>query len=710
MHRSRAVFCSIFVALLSIPALAQGNSRLYRGSVVHPLTGPSNASPAAIVGQFLRTQGFDGPTVASIVSVAQQNSPRSGIVQARMEQRLGGLRIYDTELKAALTGRGALIHLIENVVPVSTPVRTARADERQALRAALLTLYPTLNIPLTVAGRDGGDTVLFVRDPFFHSEPRVTRVITPDATGALRQAFLVETWSESGNLLHETLVSGEGVVLSAELRTNTDSYNVFTIDPSKTPQSVVSGPGAGNAQSPAGWLFAGAQNTISIAGNNAHAYLDADNNGAPDAGGTSVTDGNFLTAWDGTVTPATDANRNVAIQNLFFLNNAFHDELYRHGFDEAAGNFQENNFGLGGRGSDSVNAEGQDGGGTDNANFATPRDGRNPRMQMYLWTGKPSHEVVIGGASYGAGGAAFGPALNATGITAIVAIANDGTAPTSDACEALPAGSLSGQIGLVDRGTCTFVTKVKNAQNAGAVGVIVANNQGDSILDMGGTDATITIPSVFVGQTDGNAIRASAGASGTIRLKDPPALQRDGDLDSDIVYHEYCHGLTWRMIGRMDGALSGAIGEGMSDGCSVLMNQDDVVGEYSFSDPRGIRTAPYHNFPRTYSSVTGTEVHFDGEVYGAIVWRMFENFQAAGVSKDVLFDYVVDGMNFTPAHPSFEDMRDGILQSVANSGSGHDCLVWRAFASYGVGVGAKATVRGSNVIVTESFTLPPQCP
>jgi hypothetical protein len=424
-----------------------------------------------------------------------------------------------------------------------------------------------------------------------------------------------------------------------------------------------------------------------------------------------VLDGNFLTAANLSVAPTTSDNQNVAVQNLFFHNNVIHDLLYQHGFDEAAGNFQEDNFGLGPRrsDSDSVNAEAQDGGGTDNANFATPRDGQNPRMQMFLWTGKPSHEVVVGSTFYAAAGAAFGPALNATGTTAQVAEANDGTAPTSDACEAIPAGSLSGKLALIDRGTCGFVVKVKNAQDAGAVGVIMVNNAGDGIFTMGGVDATITIPSVFVGQTDGNAIRAAIPTTATIRLKDPPALQRDGDLDTDIVYHEYGHGLTWRMIGRMSGPMSGAIGEGMSDVLAIVINNNDRVGEYSFSDPIGIRSAPYTGYTRTYGDVAGTGVHFDGEVYAAIGWRLLEIFQANGLNKDDLLGYMVDGMNFTPTGPNFEEMRDGILQSVANSNPGHECLIWEAFAQYGVGVGAQGRVRGSSVVITESFTKPAQC-
>jgi extracellular elastinolytic metalloproteinase len=142
--------------------------------------------------------------------------------------------------------------------------------------------------------------------------------------------------------------------------------------------------------------------------------------------------------------------------------------------------------------------------------------------------------------------------------------------------------------------------KVKNAQTAGAVAAIVANNQGDSIFTMGGTDNTITIPSVFISRSDGITIRGGLPANGTVRLTDPPPLQRDGDIDSDVMWHEYGHGLTWRMIGKMTGPLSGAVGEGMSDVLAVIANEDDRIGEYSFDDPLGIRTFPYTNYPRTY--------------------------------------------------------------------------------------------------------------
>ena len=164
------------------------------------------------------------------------------------------------------------------------------------------------------------------------------------------------------------------------------------------------------------------------------------------------------------------------------------------------------------------------------------------------------------------------------------------------------------------------------------------------------------------------------------------------------MFHEYGHGLSWRMIGGMSGPLAGAVGEGNSDGIAMLINGDDRIGEYVSSNPAGIRRYPYAGFPLTYKDVTGAEVHNDGEIYAAIVWRMMELFTDA--RRADLFRYVVDGMNYTPSTPAYEDMRDGILASVASGPAKSDCsLVWQAFAQFGVGVGASGVVN-SNWIFT----------
>ena len=122
--------------------------------------------------------------------------------------------------------------------------------------------------------------------------------------------------------------------------------------------------------------------------------------------------------------------------------------------------------------------------------------------------------------NYSAGTASFGPALTAAGVTGPIALVNDGAGVTSDACEALAAGSLTGMIGLADRGTCTFVIKVKNMQNAGAIGGLIADNAPNNPpAGLGGADPTITIPSVLITQASGNTLKANlAGLTGKLGL------------------------------------------------------------------------------------------------------------------------------------------------------------------------------------------------
>lgn len=116
------------------------------------------------------------------------------------------------------------------------------------------------------------------------------------------------------------------------------------------------------------------------------------------------------------------------------------------------------------------------------------------------------------------GTAAFGPAISAPGITAPLALVNDGIAPTSDGCEALPAGSLSGKIALIDRGLCGFAVKTKIAQDAGALAVIIANNVAGAPPGMAGVDPTITIPTVSISLADANAIKAQLGGGVSVTL------------------------------------------------------------------------------------------------------------------------------------------------------------------------------------------------
>ncbi|MBK6989106.1 MAG: M36 family metallopeptidase [Bacteroidetes bacterium] len=148
--------------------------------------------------------------------------------------------------------------------------------------------------------------------------------------------------------------------------------------------------------SPFGWHddngVTGAEYTITR-GNNVYAYDDIANQDAPGSSpdGTSLLNFDFPANLSQPASTYTDAS-NV---NLFYVNNMVHDYLYHYGFDEVSGNFQEFNYSGSGAGNDYVVAEAQDGGGTNNANFSTPDDGQNGRMQMYLWSGVAQSTLVI---------------------------------------------------------------------------------------------------------------------------------------------------------------------------------------------------------------------------------------------------------------------------------------------------------------------------
>ncbi|MFK8030066.1 MAG: PA domain-containing protein [Gammaproteobacteria bacterium] len=141
--------------------------------------------------------------------------------------------------------------------------------------------------------------------------------------------------------------------------------------------------------------------------------------------------------------------------------------------------------------------------------------------------------------------ASYGPQISGIGLSGNVVLIDDGTDTATDGCEALTpasAAAVAGNIALIDRGNCNFTVKTVNAQNAGAIGVIVANNNGDGLPPMGGNDASVTISSVGITLADGDAIKAElpgvevsfffdpnrlagANADGLVRLFAPGGVQ-----------------------------------------------------------------------------------------------------------------------------------------------------------------------------------------
>jgi Zn-dependent metalloprotease len=199
-----------------------------------------------------------------------------------------------------------------------------------------------------------------------------------------------------------------------------------------------------------------------------------------------------------------------------------------------------------------------------------------------------------------AGTASFGPELDGTGVTGDLVLANDGVAPGSDACTALPVGSMTSKIGLIDRGSCAFTIKVKNAQDAGAIGVVVADNVAGGVSGMGGTDATITIPSLRITLAKGNEIKGALG-SDTVNV----TLKLAPDPTSEDSYR-------W-LSGEDDPAFGGAIRDMWTPTCYGDPGKvSDIEYFCDSSDSGGVHSnsgVPNHGFALlvdggTYNDVT----------------------------------------------------------------------------------------------------------
>ena len=572
--------------------------------------------------------------------------------------------------------------------------------------------------------------------------------------------FVHSPFSKCNNKNHNTFLKPPTNFSAPETMLQPDQYTVFALpleSPSHGTRSIVTNP-ADTLASPYGWHDTnganGAEYTITR-GNNVYAYEDAADNNAPgfSPDGTNVLEFNF--PYNATANPST--YQPAAITNLFYMNNMMHDIWYRYGFDEAGGNFQFNNYGRGGIADDQVLAEAQDGGGTNNANFATPPDGGNPRMQMYLWNsagGSGGNYLDVNSpsgiaGSYNAADASFGPGLPTTPITADLALIEDNTAPINDGCETVTnAASLSGKIVVIDRGNCSFVAKVEAAQNAGAVAAIIVNNVAGAPFQMGGASNTITIPSIMIEQNDGNAIKAQMAAgivNATISNGGTPSNVKDGDLDNGIIAHEYGHGISTRLTGGANNAncLSNAeqMGEGWSDWFGLMLTIEpgdlgaDVrgIGTYASNQPvtgQGIRPAPYSTDfavnPYTYGASNNagqiSEPHGVGFIFATVLWDLTWALidQYSGIpdpdlyngtgGNNIAMNLVIEGLKLQPCNPGMIDGRDAILQADQLLYNGaHRCLIWGVFAKRGFGYSADQGSPASRSDQTEAFDLPPIC-
>jgi len=571
------------------------------------------------------------------------------------------------------------------------------------------------------------------------------------------EAHLTEHNMASSRIMQQSVLE----MGSANLFSPNDGsqYRVFAMpneSPIHGPHTLESEP-ADPIASPFGWHdtngVPGPEFTTTR-GNNVRARADlaGNNQGASAQGGPDL---NFDFPFNFNQQPIGYVDGSTT--NLFYWNNIIHDVFYRYGFDEPSGNFQETNYTGLGLGNDSVNADAQDGGGMNNANFATPPEGNRPRMQMYLWNaqGPPGQPLTINNGPLAGGynglGAQFGAPLPTEPLTADLVLVLDDNAGDStdpyDGCDNITNGSsIAGKIAVIRRGTCEFGFKVLSAQNQGAVAVIITNNVPGAPIAMGpgAMGGQVTIPSLMINQANGDAIIAALEGGQTINatIEDAGPYMIDGTLDNGIIAHEYGHGISIRLTGGAfnSGCLSNdeQMGEGWSDyfGLILTMKEGDTpgqrrgIGTYVIGQPidgNGIRPAPYstnfaiNNF--TYGATNNPSIsrpHGIGFVWATMLWDLtWDLIDVYGFDPDIYegtggnniaLQLVVDALKLQPCSPGFVNGRDAILLAdlLANGGANR-CLIWNAFAKRGLGLSASQGSSNNRFDQVEAFDVPEDC-
>lgn len=629
------------------------------------LTAPENSAPAAagktaaivsadphrVLKNFLNEHtalyGHGAEVLAAATVTRDFTAAPTGLRTTVWQQQVDGIPVFEAVLIAHVTAKGELVNVASQFLtnPTAAAGTAARGIAQTpppiaaeaALRIAAKHIGATLTAAAPATAATGAEQQQTFTAPELRDAATARLVWLPLSGSRLTLCWAVTLSSRARAETYQVLVdaqTGETFLRRCRTKYISDAtYNVYTSDspapfspgwqtpnsaqPATNSRTLVTLSALSTNASPAGWIPDGGNDT---SGNNVAAATDRNDDNAPDLPrpqGSPFRVFDFPLDLNSSPTNSSAA----AVVQLFYWCNFMHDRLYDLGFTEAAGNFQNDNFGRGGASGDAVIADAQDGSGFNNANFNPTDDGTPPRIQMYLFSG--------------------------------------------------------------------------------------------------------------------------------------PDPDRDGDLDADIVLHEYTHGLSERLVGGgvgLSALQSGGMGEGWSDFYALSMLSeagDDPNAAYAMGGYAtfqffgltenyyyGIRRYPYSTdltknpltfrdidpaqatahagvpispiFP--FNAADAAEVHNQGEVWCVTLWEARANLIAKlGTTNgnQTMLQLVTDGMKLAPANPNFLQARDAILQAdeVANGGANLPEL-WAAFAKRGMGVNATSPASSTTAGVVESFDLP----
>jgi extracellular elastinolytic metalloproteinase len=739
--------------------------------------------------------GLSASDVSDVRITDVYRTNHNGLTHVWIQQQQHGIPVYGALIGLHIRSNGTILHEGHRFVAdlqrrANAPLPSLRPAQalEAALRDAGLTGFPVPPVQQKINDR----TYMFAAGSVSKENIPVAACYEPRPDGSVRLAWTLtlappassDHWNyridaqtgavlaKFNNTLYCTAGASMPVVAPAcEEEKNTApentpsekplsaaaSYRVFALpleSPAQGNRTLVTEPQ--NAASPFGWHdingVPGAEYNYTR-GNNTWTYDDSSNqNSGSEAksvsGGTNML---FDFPLDASAAPA--QNRDAALTNLFYMTNTMHDMLYTYGFDEQAGNFQTSNYGKPGFERDPVLAEGLDGGSENNANFTPTPDGFSSQMQMYLWSRVGGRIVQVNApagplqglyaATTTTGG--WGASITSTPVTGEVVAANDGSGASGTlVCNALPAGSLTGKIALVERGVCPFRQKAYNVQQAGAIACVICNSSESQLaLGPGTTGLPVTIPVVMLRKSDCDRLRSFAGRGLNISLVQPNDSgpdYLDGSFDNGIIAHEYAHGLSVRLTGGPNTAIclqhNEQMGEGWSDFFTMAMTSTSnapaartrTIASYVLrenTDKKGIRSYPYSPDmsinPLTYDHlIDNTFAHTVGEMWAAALWDLYwamadrygfdANWNNLNSGNARAVQLVIDGMKIQPCDPGFIDARNAILKADSVNFNGENtCLIWNVFARRGLGANAGQGTPYSAIDGIQGFSLPPAC-
>ena len=399
------------------PGPLDGHAHTARGRfLTEPIrasVGDATSIVARYVGRHRATFPFEPDEVGRARHKRNFVTAHNGVTHLTFQQQHRGIDVVGACLRASVTRHGEIIS-VSGAMQDRPGDGLAPPPFALSARQALQLAADAAGIRLTIAPQPRrGPIGAEHRQRFgcacdFAGDIDLRRVYFPMSQVELRPAWAVVMPVPGSGDVYEVLIDAvTGQLLRRWNRRQTATteevtYRVFT-DDSPAPGS----PGAAAPTglqfdfvtselrtvypaeigmfSPSGWIADGQNETH---GNNVDAHLDLDGNDLADLprpAGVPYRVFNFASSH-----PDQDptAYRDASVVQLFHLCNVFHDRLYELGFDEAAHNFQLDNFGRGGLGGDAIEADVQDGAGVNSASFTTgAADGTPARLQMYLYTG-----------------------------------------------------------------------------------------------------------------------------------------------------------------------------------------------------------------------------------------------------------------------------------------------------------------------------------